>query len=282
MTLTTGTAESAKIATNRIRSQWWAFVTAVQFLTRIPLSARMPTANELRDCPRYFPLVATSLGVLSVATIWSSGLLWPLWIAVAIAMVVEFRLTGGFHEDAVADVCDGFGGAWEKQRVLEIMQDSRIGTYGTLGLISAVSLRFATTIAVIERIGAAQILGWGVVLIASAVLGRWLIVLSMVWVPSVSQRDSLSRDIGARMSYTDLSIATLASLPILIPLAILFPLRTAIALILLLLAALWFKRLVMRKIGGITGDCLGFIGYCGQLIVLLVAAAGGGQWTLNL
>ena len=84
------------------------------------------------------------------------------------------------------------------------------------------------------------------------------------------------------MNFKDLSIATLMSLPILIPLAFLFPLRAVVMLVFLLLSALWFKRLVVQKIGGITGDCLGFIGYCGQLIVLLVAAAGGGQWTLNL
>jgi adenosylcobinamide-GDP ribazoletransferase len=254
-----------------------ALVTAVQFLTRIPVSKRETSPAALRDCPRYFPLVAMGIGVITASVTLAGSYLWPISLSVLLALALEFRLTGGLHEDAVADFCDAFGGGWTRERVLEIMKDSRIGTYGTLGLVSALAIRFAATVAVIQQAGTDQFLVWGTAIVTAAVMGRWLIVLVMVLVPPIANRESLSRDVGAQMTFKDLAIASFCALPSLVLFGWLMPVQCLIAVV-LLFVAIWFRRLVLHKLGGITGDCLGFIGYLGQLIILLVAAVDMKTW----
>jgi adenosylcobinamide-GDP ribazoletransferase len=258
--------------------QWAALIAAVQFLTRIPISTRAPAPAALRHAPRYFPLVATGIGLTTASLVLAGSLFWPIWLAVLLAMTVEFRLTGGLHEDAVADFCDAFGGGWTRERVLEIMKDSRIGTYGTLGLVSALAIRFGATLAVIEQAGIGRILVWGTAIVTAAAMGRWLIVLVMTLVPPLENRESLSREVGSRMTYADLAMASACAAPCLIVFGWLRPIPCLIAVGSLLVAAIWFRGLVLRKLDGITGDCLGFIGYLGQLIVLLAASVKGGGW----
>lgn len=265
-------------STNRVDppergGEWAALIAAVGFLTRIPISTNAVSSSALRDSPRYFPLVAAAIGLITASAVLAGSLLWPIWLAVLPALALEFRLTGGLHEDAVADFCDAFGGGWTRERVLEIMKDSRIGTYGMLGLVSALAVRFAATLAIIEQAGPDQFLVWGTVIVTAAVMGRWLIVLVMVFVPPIENRESLSRDVGSQMTCKDLVIASVCAAPGLVLFGWLMPIQCAVAVGLLLVAALWFRKLVLHKLGGITGDCLGFIGSLGQLIVLLVAAA---------
>jgi len=155
---TSVTSESSE--NSGLQQQWWAFVTAIQFLTRLPVSSRAADPQSLRDCPRYFPLVGGMIAVITVGLIGLSAMIWPFWLAVLIGLTLELRLTGAMHEDAVADCCDAFGGGWTRERVLEIMKDSRLGTYGVLGLVSAVIIRAAATIQLIQQIGHAEIARW--------------------------------------------------------------------------------------------------------------------------
>ena len=134
----TASVSTVTSSTNIFKQQWWAFITAIQFLTRVPISSRAADAQSLRDCPRYFPLVGGMISVITVGLIWSTSLVWLIWLAVMVSLTLELRLTGAMHEDAVADCCDAFGGGWTRERVLEIMKDSRLGTYGVLGLVSAI------------------------------------------------------------------------------------------------------------------------------------------------
>ena len=98
-----------------------------------------------------------------------AGRFWPIGLAVVIGLAFEALLTGAFHEDAVADFCDAFGGGWTRDDILRILKDSRVGSFGALGLILAVALR-GGAIATLEtdRLIAA--------VTASAALGRWAIL----------------------------------------------------------------------------------------------------------
>ncbi len=245
---------------------------AIQFLTRLPVSRAIPPLDELqlkaglRRSVLWFPLVGGIVGCIGALVLWGAGMLWPRMVAVALLLIVEARLTGAFHEDAVADFCDGFGGGMTADRICEIMKDSRIGSYGALGLMLAVGLRAALLIA----LPAALLLP---ALVASAAFGRWVAVAAMVIIPPLDQRGSLAKDIGQRPGLAILSGATLLMLPFLAPLAAIAPAALLAGAGCAMLFLLWFRQLLMRHLGGVTGDCLGFAVYAGQLILLLGVAA---------
>ena len=121
------------------------FFTAVMFYTRIPCPTRVGYSPVyLNKATRYFPLIGWITGTVSFISLYLSLLIFPVEIAVVISIISGILLTGAFHEDGFADVCDGFGGGWKKQRILEIMKDSRIGAYGVIGLFLLLLLKFLT------------------------------------------------------------------------------------------------------------------------------------------
>lgn len=250
---------------------------AIQFLTRLPVSGAIPALTEgqlktgLRRAVLWFPLVGGIVGLVGATVLWGAGMLWPPVVCVVVLLIVEARLTGAFHEDAVADFCDGFGGGMTAQRIHEIMKDSRIGSYGALGLLLAVGLRAALLIALPQVLLVPAVL-------ASAAFGRWMAVAVMVMVPPVVQAGSLARDIGQRPGAGVLLGASVLGLPFMAPLALAVPVAAAGAIALSLLFLLWFRPFLLRHLGGVSGDCLGFAVYAGQLFVLLGAAA---QWPVQ-
>lgn len=247
---------------------------AIQFLTRLPVSDVMPPLDEvqlktgLRRSVMWFPLVGGIVGCIGALALWGAGILWPRLVAVALLLIVEALLTGAFHEDAVADFCDGFGGGMTKEHIREIMKDSRIGSYGTLGLMLAVGLRAV----LLTALPAALLIP---ALIASAAFGRWVAVIAMVIVPPLDQSGSLAKDIGQCPGLAIMCGASLLTLPFLAPLASIALGALLAATGCALLFLLWFRQSLMRHLGGVTGDCLGFAVYAGQLTLLLCVAA---QW----
>ncbi len=253
---------------------WAAFATAVQFLTRVPLPTQGPvSASALSRCPIYFPIVGGLIGVVTSVVLGMACWFWPVWFAVIAALAVEARLTGAFHEDAVADFCDAFGGGWTRDDVLRILKDSRIGSFGALGLGLAVAMRAGAMIEIIQHCGRHNWLVWSSALVASSAIGRLVIVVVMVCVPPVPSRESLSRDIGRQLNLRDLLTATVLVLPLVLPFIIQLPLQAALCVAVLVPVVFWFIRLVRRRLGGITGDCLGCICYSSMVVVLLATAA---------
>jgi len=240
-------------------------------LTRLPAGRAIPPLDAaqlragLRRSVAWFPLVGGLVGCIGAVVMAAAGMLWPRPVAVVLLLVVEARLTGAFHEDAVADFCDGLGGGTTAQRIREIMKDSRIGSYGALGLILAVALRAALLIA----LPAGLLLP---ALIASAAFGRWVAVAAMVAIPPLDQPGSLAREVGQRPGPAILCGASLLFLPFFFPFAWLAPGQALAATAAALLFLLWFRRMLMSRLGGVTGDCLGFAVYAGQLLLLLAGA----------
>lgn len=251
-----------------------AFVTAVQFLTRVPLSTRTPvSAAVLSRCPVYFPIVGGMIGLVTAVVLGIGSLVWPIWLAVIVALAVEARLTGAFHEDSVADFCDAFGGGWTRDDVLRILKDSRIGSFGAMGLGLAVALRAGAIIEVVQQSGRHHWLVWSSAIVASSAIGRLVMVVVMFWVPPVPARESLSRDVGRQMSGSSVFVAFLWTVFAALPFVILRPVPAVIAIVALVPMVAWFRRLVLRRLGGITGDCLGCICYGAMIVVLLSTAA---------
>lgn len=112
------------------------FFIALAYFTRLPVPGWVAFAPEkLSHAARFLPLVGWLVGATGAAVFWLAAQVLPIDIAVVLSMAATIRVTGAFHEDGWADTCDGLGGGWTKARVLEIMKDSRIGSFGAISLM---------------------------------------------------------------------------------------------------------------------------------------------------
>jgi adenosylcobinamide-GDP ribazoletransferase len=247
-----------------------AFLTAFQILTRLPVPGGMSRAGAdrslLRGAVVFFPLVGGLIGLLTGTLVWAASHVWPMPVAVLLGLCVEAILTGAFHEDAVADCCDGFGGGWTREDVLRIMKDSRIGSFGLLGLTLAVLLR-AGCLAALDRSVLVPVAA------ASAGLGRWAGLVVLAAAPPLTDHDGLARAVGERMGPWQVVAGTVLVAPAVAWWAGLEPVRLVCGVAAVLVGAGGWAWYVRRRLGGTTGDCLGFACYLGQLLVLLLALA---------
>lgn len=225
-------------------------LTAIQYFTRLPVPRWTGySTRQLNDAARYFPLVGILVGLITGGMYLLAISVFPQPLAVLLSMVVGVLLTGGFHEDGLADTCDGMGGGWDKPQVLAIMKDSRIGSYGVLGLVLALALKFAALVAV----PATQFLPLAV---AAHAFSRFMTVSVMATQRYVRDDDSArAKPVAQGISSAGLACAAFFAL---VPLAWLGSAGLAGAtgaLALRLAAAQYFYR----RIGGYTGDCLGAV-----------------------
>lgn len=251
-----------------------AFLTAVQFLTRIPVpggeTRDLSTFPEdIRRGLQFFPVIGGSVGLLSAIALLAFDSVLPFPLAVLCALAFEARLTGAFHEDAVADFCDAFGGGWTRDDVLRILKDSRVGSYGALGLFFAVALRAGGLIALADAWNAAA------ALVIAGAFGRLAILAVMAVVPPVPARDGLAKDVGQVADWTTFWRGVAWCAPILV-----FALGYDPASVLLSVLAiggfiLWYRAYLLSRLGGVTGDCLGFAAYAAMIITTLALAREG-------
>ena len=113
------------------------------FLTRIPVGKNLPysTAN-LQSSARYFSWVGLLVGLVGALILIIVNFYFSSALSIAISMLATIILTGAFHEDGLADCFDAFGGGWSNSTILTIMKDSRLGTYGVVGLITSLSIKY--------------------------------------------------------------------------------------------------------------------------------------------
>lgn len=120
------------------------FFIALQFLTRVPVPAWVGFQPAwLHQSARHFPAVGLCVGAFGAAVLWGAAHFWSALIAVLLSMAATVWATGAFHEDGLADTCDGLGGAVTREKTLLIMKDSRLGTYGAVGLVFVLALKAA-------------------------------------------------------------------------------------------------------------------------------------------
>ncbi len=250
--------------------RWAPPLLAVQFLTRLPVPPLARLTGEqaavgLARAMAWLPPVGTLIGLVTGATFVLAQWWWPPVIAAVLALIVEALLTGAFHEDAVADFCDAFGGVASGERALTIMKDSRIGSYGALGLGLVVLLRMAAMVALPPVLAL-------VAIVAAATLGRLCAVTLAALVAPVGSGAGMAVRAG-RMPPGRLALAVLLALPGIVPLLWSRPGALLVAVLAVVALLGWLARFLLRRIGGSTGDCLGFAAAMGQLAVLLAVAA---------
>ena len=251
-----------------LKAQLNLFYLALSFFTRIPVPKSMIYSPELlNQANRYFSLIGLFLGVILASFFYLLAFFLPLSIVVLLTLIFSLLLTGAFHEDGLADMADGVGGAFEVNKRLAIMKDSRLGTYGSVTLLMALILKFQLLVVLAEQ--SIGLLVGGVILAATlsrAVAGSFISAM-----PYVSEDDSSkSKPLAQAQSKQELYILLAIGL---VPL-IFYPLIFILIVLAVLLAFRWyFKMWLLKRLGGFTGDCLGAAQQVSELLIYLVLVA---------
>ena len=241
-----------------------SLLTAIQTLTRIPVPspAHTPEGRVLAWSAVFYPLVGLLPAGAAIALdeVLSPGL--PPEVVALCILTVWVLLTGALHEDGLADVCDAFGSPRPREEIFRILKDSRIGTYGAVGLALTLLARWQGTAFLLEGAAAPA-------LIASQVLPRAGIVLAAYSAgPAISQ--GLGGAFAASLTLAPVVVSVVIAVGVVG--AVAGSVVCAVSLACLVVVAL-MSEYFRRHIGGITGDCLGAIEQVQQVVVLFCFVA---------
>jgi adenosylcobinamide-GDP ribazoletransferase len=240
---------------------------ALLFSTRLPLPrAAAITGADIARAGWALPVAGAVVGLMAAGVYWlARGTGLPPLIAAGLTVAASLLATGCLHEDGLADVADSFGGA-TRERKLEIMRDSRIGTYGVCALVMSLLLRTAALATFADPALAAP------VLVATHMAARSHMALFMRLVPP-ARADGLSVCVGAPPRASVMAALIIGVVALGIGLG---PTAGVCAIVLLAAEFAFLRWLCMRQIGGQTGDVLGALEQMGEMTILLVAAANAG------
>jgi len=237
---------------------------ATAMLTRLPAGRGLPPRGAAPA--RAFPLVGALVGLGGALVLWlGDGLGLPAMLAALGAVGTTILMTGALHEDGLADVADGFGGAFERARKLAIMRASDIGTYGVLALMGSVAARVGALGALARH----DLWAAAAALIAAHALARAMMPPVMAVLP-LARDDGLAAGVGRA---TRAHAGAALGLGTLIGFATLGLATGAVALLAAGAATVLMARLARAQIGGYTGDVLGACEQTAEVAVLLAAAA---------
>ena len=235
------------------------FFTALQFYTRLPAPAWVGyNPDDMNKATRYLPFIGWIVGSISSVFLLLGVYCINISTGIILSMISTILLTGAFHEDGFADACDGFGGGWTKEKILEIMKDSRVGTYAVVGLILLLGLKFSL-LNVLTEIIQNQLLALVLILINAHTLSRFMAV-TMIFSHQYVRftDDSKAKPVAEVGSKNTLWIAAVFAF---IPLSSLIFLLNQpwllLSLPLLYVIKMLLARYFTKWIGGYTGDCLG-------------------------
>lgn len=246
-----------------LRTEAPAFLLAVQFMTRLRMPFEVEFSPEAaRASPRWYPGAGVVIGVICGVIYWGAALVFPPLVAVLAAVAAGLIVTGGLHEDGFADACDGLGGTRPRERVLEIMRDSRIGTYGVLGLGMMLAAKVAT-------LAALPMVAVPFVLIAGHAVSR----ASVLWVMASSdyvREAGAAQAVAGQLDQRAMATGLVTTLAALLPLVFVLPVAAvAVGLVGLAAGHYAMRHRYEGRLGGYTGDCLGAVQQCSELGFLL-------------
>lgn len=260
------------------------YLLALQFFTRVPVTGSIAqwvgfSPAMLRASSAHFPGVGWLVGL------WGAGVYgllmlglapspWASLVAAVLCTAATAQMTGGFHEDGLADVADGLGGSAESERALDIMKDSRLGAYGAMTLVLALLAKISLLAllgGLTPHIGLIPVL---LLIVASHVLSRFAPLWLIRFLPHVGDTArSKSKPLADQISGRALLVASLWAAPALLLLSLYVSWWTPLAALLAgglvtLRMARWFQR----RLAGFTGDCLGAVQQISEISVYLAVA----------
>ena len=259
-----------------IKHEWRLLLVAVQFLTRLPVP-QFANYNPqwLHQSSRHFPGVGLLVGMLCAGVFWLGSILFTPLVAGVISTAFGIKLTGAFHEDGLADSCDGLGGGLTRERTLEIMKDSRLGTYGVLGLVSALLIKISLLASMPLSVAI-------VALIIGHTASRLLCISLLALLPYGGETEhAKAKPMAQQLTPFQglLSSAWLLLAGVLV--VLLFPATVQqigiwqwlLALLLGIVATDYMRRLLHRRLEGYTGDGLGATQQLSEIAIYIGLAA---------
>ncbi len=240
-------------------AQFQRLVLAFQLMTRLPMPAVPYSAEAMAESAAYFPLVGLLVGGCAalVRIVLRTHL--PASLAVLAVLLTTVLLTGALHEDGMADAADAFGAGGAREKILQILKDSRIGSYGALALIFSVGARYVLLLSLPESRFTAYA-------ICAHVLCRWTALPLAMWLPAandgVGQGSKLAGQVPLRTLMIGSALAALICFPLLRA-HLIAPLL--VSGLVVVLTGIYYKR----RIGGITGDCFGATNQLTEIAVYL-------------
>jgi len=253
----------SRFGENWLKDRFDELKAGIAFCTRLPLwRATVIRGDTLARAAWAFPVAGLVVGLIA-AVVYGlahrAGI--PAWPAAALSVAATLLATGCLHEDGLADTADGFGGGTTRERKLDIMRDSRIGTYGVCALIIVLLLRIGMVASFFSNVTAT----WA--LLASHAGARAAMIAFMFLVPP-ARRDGLSSDAGQPPIE---SASAAVALGFAFAAICLGPARAIVAVVLLAVIVMLMARLSRKQIGGQTGDVLGAVEQVAEIAILLVA-----------
>lgn len=254
------------------------YLLAVQFFSRIPVAGRLAawvgwSPEMQRASAAHLPGVGWLVGLWAALLL--AALLWLLpaspWSPLAAALISTagtLWLTGGFHEDGLADVADGLGGLVPAERALEIMKDSRIGAYGAIGIICLLGTK-CTTLSMLPPLATIA------ALLVAHPLSR-LMATSLIWRLDYARAEGKAKPLAQKMSTIEFLLAAVtAAIPALAMIACGWLTWSALAtgIVAALIATIWLARKFVHRIAGYTGDCLGAVQQLSEVVFYLCVLA---------
>lgn len=232
-------------------------LSAFSFYTRFPVYKWVEHDREhLHLSTKYLPVVGWVVGGLSATIFVLTNFILSDFVAIVFSLITSVLITGAFHEDGLADTCDGFGGGWTQEKILHIMKDSRVGAYGVISLILMFTLKVSVLLEAYAQISGLQILLFTISghTVSRFTASTFLFTHSYARVKGDSKVRLVTKKSGA-------SILLLASVFTLIPLLGLSYFSNNYFLVLSLIPVFGIKyflgKYFNKWIGGYTGDCLG-------------------------
>ncbi|UZO80776.1 adenosylcobinamide-GDP ribazoletransferase [Aquimarina sp. ERC-38] len=236
------------------------FFTALMFFTRIPCPKWVGhEPGYLQKSSKYFPLVGILVGSIGAITFYLSHFIVSIPLAIISSVIATVYTTGAFHEDGFADVCDGFGGGWTKEKILLIMKDSRLGTYGTIGLVLLLGVKIlALTEIPIHWIP--------ITLISGHSSSRFIATTLIYTHPYVRDTDSKAKPAAQGMNTKMLLISGFFGV---LPFIFFRNPLVFLCLLPMYLSKMYLGNKFTKWIGGQTGDCAGAVQQVSEVIFYL-------------
>ena len=245
---------------------WAAFI----FFTRLPFyKLYSPNSESYKAVVEFWPLTGWFTASVTAATLFFGARLFPPSVAVALAILMRLLITGALHEDGLADFCDGFGGGGsDRQRILDIMKDSHIGTYGVLGLIIYFMLLFFTLLSM------KPLLAVMTILVADPYAKMLSAQLIQMMPYARTEETAKNKTIYRRFSpVAGISLAIQGLLPMGVFLYFLHASVNWQLLVFVPAIIMYFMYLLIwRRLRGYTGDCCGALCLITELATMMVAS----------
>lgn len=269
---------------------------AIRFLTVIPLGKERDLPPERMGIVMlWYPVVGLLIGLCLLVVYVPLVRGFPIGLADALVLGFYIFLTGALHLDGLADTLDGILGGWNRQRRLEIMKDSRIGSYGVLGLVAVLGLKYLSfheiggyvpetphldslpdslrslqgSLEVLKSdiAGEGEVWGKGLILIAMPILGRWFQTLAAGLSPYAREEGGTA---SALVTHTGLKHSLAATVFPLLLIGYFYGGRGLIIISILVVCLLGQVAYIKSRIGGMTGDSLGAVNETSELLFLML------------